>query len=114
MNQPADEPCQGLLCSSITVLASCPLLCFHVTLRLNRMGDEGCKVVCESLRANTSLQKLSLGANSAGKVGITLHTLQFELLQSLQMRLRPKRRVGWAPPASTALMDVKSWMDVKS
>eukprot|EP00983_Pelagomonas_calceolata_P060227 1146285-Pelagomonas_calceolata.AAC.1 len=38
--------------------------------RLNRMGDEGCKVVCDALKTNPSLGSLNLAANSAGKVGI--------------------------------------------
>lgn len=32
------------------------------------MGDEGCKVVCEALKANPSLRSLNIAANSAGKV----------------------------------------------
>jgi len=36
------------------------------------MGDEGCKVVCESLRNNSSLGSLNLAANSAGKVCLAM------------------------------------------
>lgn len=32
------------------------------------MGDEGCKVVCDSLKGNASLARLNIAANSAGKV----------------------------------------------
>ena len=37
-----------------------------MSLRLNRLGDEGGKAICDVLRANTTMQKLNLSANSLG------------------------------------------------
>jgi hypothetical protein len=34
------------------------------------MGDEGCEVVCDSLRSNANLTRLHLAANGAGRVGV--------------------------------------------
>jgi hypothetical protein len=36
--------------------------------RLNRMGDEGIKVLCDSFKSNMFLEKLNVAANAAGKV----------------------------------------------
>ncbi len=41
---------------------------YGLVRRLNRVGDEGVKVLCESLRTNQSIEKLNLAANSGGKV----------------------------------------------
>lgn len=35
--------------------------------RLNRMNDEGCKAIFDSLKTNGSLERLNMGANNAGR-----------------------------------------------
>ena len=37
-----------------------------LNLRLNRIGDEGGRAVCDVLRVNSSLQRLNLGSNELG------------------------------------------------
>ena len=43
------------------------MMCFmYLKFRLNRMGDEGCKVICDALKTNAAIERFNIGSNSAG------------------------------------------------
>ena len=48
--------------------------------RLNRMGDEGCKVVCDSIRNSQNIGRFNFSANSAGVPGYVLNDVVCEWL----------------------------------
>ena len=76
---PANSPI-FLLCSFLDGLVSTPLK--SVSIGENKLGDEGVSVLCESLKTNTTLEKLDIeGDGDEDVLGATGAKLIAEMLK---------------------------------